>query len=80
MAVFCECGSLVIEGSCTNKKCDRYRKTDALASFRQLEYIKSIKHQLGEDPDEIDFVEKLKTLTIREAMDLIEELKERLVE
>lgn len=80
MASFCTCGSLVIEGSCTNKKCDRYHKVDALASFRQIEYIKSIKRQLDEDPDDIEFVEKLKTLTIKEAIDLIDELKERLVE
>jgi archaellum component FlaC len=73
---FCKkCGSLKINGSCTNKKCDQHIKSLVeLATAKQIEYIKELAEQLGEDISDINFDAMSKT----DAIDLIDDYLERL--
>lgn len=73
---FCnKCGSLKINGSCTNKKCDQHIKSMVeLATAQQIEYIKELAEQLGEDISDVNFEAMGKS----EAVDLIDEYLERL--
>ncbi len=73
---FCKkCGSLKINGSCTNKKCDQHIKSMVeMATAQQIEYIKELAEQLGEDISEINFENMSKS----EAVDLIDEYTEKL--
>ncbi len=73
---FCnKCGSLKINGSCTNKKCDQHIKSMVeLATAQQIEYIKELAEQLGEDISDVNFEAMGKS----EAADLIDEYLERL--
>lgn len=73
---FCnKCGSLKINGSCTNKKCDQHIKSMVeLATAQQIEYIKELAEQLGEDISEVNF----ESMSKSEAVDLIDEYLERL--
>lgn len=73
---FCnKCGSLKINGSCTNKKCDQHIKSMVeLATAQQIEYIKELAEQLGEDISEVNF----EVMSKSEAVDLIDEYLERL--
>ncbi len=73
---FCnKCGSLKINGSCTNKKCDQHVKSMVeLATTQQIEYIKELAEQLGEDISEVNF----EVMSKSEAVDLIDEYLERL--
>lgn len=75
---FCnKCGSLKINGSCTNKKCDHHIKSMVeLATPHQIEYIKELAEQLSDDISEINF----ETLGKSEAVDLIDEYLEKLDE
>lgn len=73
---FCKkCGSLKINGSCTNKKCDQHIKSMVeIATAQQIEYIKELAEQLGEDISEIN----LENMSKSEAVDLIDEYTEKL--
>lgn len=72
MADFCSCGSLKINGNCTNKKCKVHKKSLVdPATFGQIDLINSLKEQLG-DESEID----LDILTKPEAAKLIDKLFE----
>ncbi len=73
---FCnKCGSLKINGSCTNKKCDQHIKSMVeLATAQQIEYIKELAEQLGEDISDVNF----EAMSKSEAVDLIDEYLERL--
>jgi superfamily II DNA/RNA helicase len=72
---FCKCGSLIINGSCTNKKCEHHIKTMIeLATPQQIEYIKELADQLADDISEINF----DTLSKSEAVDLIDEYLEKI--
>ncbi len=73
---FCnKCGSLKINGSCTNKKCDQHVKSMVeLATTQQIEYIKELAEQLGEDISEVNF----EVMSKSEAVDLIDEYLEKL--
>ncbi len=72
---FCKCGSLKINGSCTNKKCDHHIKSLVeLATPAQIEYIKELADQLADDITEINF----ETMSKSEAVDLIDEYLEKL--
>lgn len=75
---FCnKCGSLKINGSCTNKKCDQHVKSMVeLATAQQIEYIKELAEQLSEDVSEINF----ESMSKSEAVDLIDDYLERLDE
>lgn len=75
---FCsKCGSLKINNSCTNKKCDQHIKSMVeLATVQQIEYIKELAEQLAEDISDMN----LDTLSKSEAVDLIDEYLERLDE
>lgn len=74
---FCKCGSLKINGSCTNKKCEYHIKTMIeLATPQQIEYIKELSDQLAEDISEINF----DTLSKSEAVDIIDEYLEKIEE
>jgi hypothetical protein len=77
MADFCTCGSLIVNGSCTRKGCVNRISYNVAATYRQIELIKSLKVQLGEDPEEFEFTEKLKNMTTRDAATLIEDLLTR---
>lgn len=67
---FCKCGSIVIENNCTNKKCDNHKRGSELASYRQINYIKSLCSMLEKDePD-------LKHITKPDADRLIKEYEE----
>jgi len=70
MTEFCECGSLVIHGNCTNKKCSSHRKSLVdEATYSQIEFIKSLSDRLNEDLN-IDF----EILSKKEASNLIDKL------
>ncbi|MDF2986121.1 MAG: hypothetical protein K0R50_1631 [Eubacterium sp.] len=73
---FCnKCGSLKINGSCTNKKCDQHIKSMVeLATAQQIEYIRELAEQLGEDISEVNF----EAMSKSEAVDIIDEYLERL--
>lgn len=73
---FCnKCGSLKINGSCTNKKCDQHIKSMVeTATAQQIEYIKELAEQLGEDISEVNF----EAMSKSDAADLIDEYLERL--
>lgn len=75
---FCnKCGSLKINGSCTNKKCDHHIKSMVeLATPHQIEYIKELAEQLSDDISEMNF----ETLSKAEAVDIIDEYLEKLDE
>ena len=75
---FCnKCGSLKINGSCTNKKCDQHVKSMVeMATAQQVDYIKELAEQLGEDVTEINF----ESMSKSEAVDLIDEYMEKLDE
>ena len=70
MAEFCNCGSLVVRGNCTNKNCgDHHKSLVDPVTYAQVEYIKALQNQTG-DQREIDF----DILSKIEASRLIEEL------
>jgi len=73
---FCtKCGSLKINGSCTNKKCDHHIKSMVeLATPQQIEYIKELAEQLADDISEINF----EALSKSDAVDLIDDYLEKL--
>ena len=73
---FCKkCGSLKINSSCTNKKCDQHIKSVVeLATSQQIEYIKELAEQLSEDITEMNF----ETMSKSDAVDLIDDYLERL--
>ena len=73
---FCnKCGSLKVNGSCTNKKCDQHIKSMVeMATAQQVDYIKELAEQLGEYITEVNF----DTMSKSEAVDLIDEYLERL--
>ncbi len=72
---FCKCGSLKVNGSCTNKKCEYHIKSMVeLATPQQIEYIKELADQLADDISEINF----ETLSKSEAVDIIDEYLEKL--
>jgi adenylyl- and sulfurtransferase ThiI len=78
VAVFCDCGSLMINENCSNKKCSKSSKlgrskTFVIASFKQVEYIKELLEKLEESADLYDF----NIMLMSDASDLIEELKLR---
>ena len=75
---FCpKCGSLKINGNCTNKKCDQHVKSLVeLATAQQIDSIKELAEQLGEDVSEMNFDIMSKT----DAAYLIDEYQERLDE
>lgn len=73
LAEFCTCGSLVVRGNCTNKKCEHHKRSLAdPATFEQINFIESLRSQVGDD-SEIDF----DTLSKTEASALINKLLER---
>lgn len=72
---FCKCGSLKVNGSCTNKKCEYHIKSMVeLATPQQIEYIKELADQLADDISEINF----ETLSKSEAVDIIDEYLEKM--
>lgn len=76
MAEFCECGSLMIHGNCTNKKCSKHKRSLVdEATFSQIEFIKNLTDRLNEDLN-IDF----EILSKKEASNLIDKLLVRLGE
>lgn len=72
MANFCNCGSIIVNDSCTNKKCKNYKKSlIEPATFEQISYISDLKKQLGTEED-FDINSK------SEASKIIKRLKEQL--
>ena len=67
------CGSLVIGGSCTNRKCRHHIKGTEYAIYSQIEYIRSMLARL-DDETEYDY----KNMTLKEASKIIDELQERI--
>jgi hypothetical protein len=72
---FCDCGSIRVNGNCTNKKCQKHTKSLVEpVTFHQMDYIKTLAESLGEDTDHIDF----EYLSKKEASRLINEYKDRM--
>lgn len=73
---FCKkCGSLKINGNCTNKKCDQHIKSLVeMATPKQIEYIKELAEQLNEDVSDFNF----DTMSKVDAEYMIEDYQERL--
>lgn len=73
---FCnKCGSLKINGNCTNKKCDQHIKSLVeLATPKQVDYIRELAEQLNEDISDLNFDNMSKS----DAEYLIEDYQERL--
>lgn len=65
-----KCKSLIMNSSCTNKKCGDY---NALCTYAQAEYILDLCKELGQDPEEYC----VNSLTFKGAQELIDELLER---
>jgi len=80
MASFCKCGSLIIDESCTNKKCKYCTKKSNLITPQQIEHINDLKCRLEEDYEEdCEDIEIIENMTAKEASELIKRLKERLI-
>lgn len=73
---FCECGSLKIGGSCTNKKCPKHIKKNEKISDKQLSIIEQLLERLDKDYNESTY----KKISTDDAQSLIEDLKEELEE
>jgi len=73
MTEFCTCGSIKINGSCTNKKCQYHIKGTEIATYKQTDYIQSMLAQLEDDT-----VYDYKNMSQKEASGLIDELQERI--
>lgn len=73
MVEYCKCGSIKIKGSCTNRKCGEHISSISSATYKQIDFIKDLTIQLGEDPDNYDFI----NMTIKEASKIIDELQTR---
>lgn len=73
MVEYCKCGSIKIKGSCANKKCNKHISSISSATYKQIDFIKSLALQLGEDPDNYDFI----NMTTKEASRIIDELQAR---
>jgi hypothetical protein len=72
MAKFCECGSLIIDGSCTRKSCPKHNaKYDKPASQQIIGYIKSLRTQL-DDNSYIDY----DNMTMLQASRIVDKLRE----
>ena len=75
MPKFCRCGSLLINGSCTNRKCSANIQSRNMASQKQIDYIKSLLEQLSEDLTIDDYRNiDYKKLTSNEASRILDEL------
>jgi hypothetical protein len=72
MSEYCTCGSIKFKGNCTNKKCRYHTSGPEPATYKQVEYIKDMIDQLGDDTEY-----NYKDMTIKEASKLIGELEER---
>lgn len=70
---FCECGSIKINDSCTNKKCQYHIKGTEFATFKQTDYIQGMLKQL-EDDTEYDY----RSMTQREASRIIDQLQDKI--
>ncbi len=73
---FCECGSLVIGGNCTNKKCPKHVKKYEQISADQITAIRALMEKLERDYNESDF----KSMTSDEAQRMIDDLGDELEE
>lgn len=73
---YCECGSLKLNGNCTNKKCSRHEERHEPASSKQISIILGLLERMGKDDGE----HGLKGLTADEAERLIEDLTDELEE
>lgn len=71
---FCQCGSLKVNGACSNKKCKNFVRTAPNASKKQLDIIKDMLYQLGREEEEYNLPE----LSSKDASILIEELEAEL--
>lgn len=71
MIIFCECGSIKIAESCSNKKCKNHIKGTQKASMAQIEYLKSMVTKLDYDDSDQDY----NSLTVVGAMELIDEME-----
>lgn len=67
------CGSLIMGGSCTNKKCKHHIQGTEYATYSQVEYIQAMLAKLG-DETEYDY----KSMSKKEASRIINELQERI--
>lgn len=70
MAEFCKCGSLMLKGSCTNRRCENHMSSFEFVTYKQIEYIENMAEKL-EDKLEYDF----KNMTRKEADKIIKELE-----
>lgn len=70
---FCQCGSLKVNGNCSNKKCVYHVKNDEMATFKQIEFIRELCERLDKDVEEYNFQD----MTKAEAADIIQELREQ---
>ena len=68
---FCKCGSLMITGACSNKRCPFHNKEVTYATHRQIDNIKDMMDRLHIDEDKF----ALQSLNDRQAAVLIKELK-----
>ena len=69
---YCECGSLITRGNCTNKGCRKHVKSLVQqATYEQIQYIKALMYQTGYSED-VDF----DIITKPEASRLIDRLLE----
>lgn len=72
---FCKCGSIMINGGCSNKRCKQHNKDISFATFRQIDHIKDMMEQLNLDESKFG----LQSMNNKQASALIKEL-EKMVE
>lgn len=73
---FCECGSMMIGGNCTNKKCKKHVKKVEKAATKQVATIKALLERLDRDYNEAE----LKSMSSDDAEGLIYDLEGELEE
>jgi len=73
MLEFCICGSLKVNGNCTNRKCAHHMSGMEPATYKQIEYIKDILDKLQDDTEYA-----FGNMAQKEANKLIVSLEERL--
>lgn len=73
---FCECGSIKINGSCSNRKCKNHVEKFEQITVKQIAVIKHLFEMLERDYKETD----IKKLSKDEAQNMVEDLEAELEE
>jgi hypothetical protein len=69
---FCTCGSIKLQDSCSNKKCEHHIEGTEYATYKQCEYIKDMLVKLNDETSH-----NYRNMTLKDAGRIINELEQR---